>query len=75
MNSNAEVSAPGRSYPAPYYVDNEVVADLLVLGGGLAGCFPEIAAARRRTKVAMAEKAATARSGSTGEQPILTIVG
>ena len=43
-----------------------VEADVLVLGGGLAGCFAAIAAARRGQKVVLVEKGATKRSGSGG---------
>ena len=44
----------------------EHTADVLVLGGGLAGCFAAIAAARRGQKVILVEKGATARSGAAG---------
>lgn len=44
----------------------ELTADVLVLGGGLAGCFAAIAAARRGQKVILVEKGATARSGAAG---------
>lgn len=41
-------------------------ADVLVLGGGLAGCYAAIAAARAGKKVILMEKGATVRSGSAG---------
>ncbi len=43
-----------------------VTSDVLVLGGGLAGCFAAIAAARHGQKVVLVEKGATKRSGSAG---------
>ena len=44
----------------------EVTSDVLVLGGGLAGCYAEIAAARKGQSVVVVEKGATVRSGSAG---------
>ena len=41
-------------------------ADVLVLGGGLAGCYAAIAAARHGKSVILIEKGATRRSGSAG---------
>lgn len=41
-------------------------ADVLVLGGGLAGCYAAIAAARHGKSVILVEKGATRRSGSAG---------
>lgn len=43
-----------------------VSCDVLVLGGGLSGCFAAIAAARKGKKVILVEKGATERSGSAG---------
>ena len=43
-----------------------VTSDVLVLGGGLAGCYAAIAAARRGLDVVLVEKGATERSGSGG---------
>ena len=58
------------NYQWPY--DNEMnqeerlESDVLVLGGGMAGCYAAIAAARRGKKVVLVEKGATVRSGSAG---------
>ena len=43
-----------------------VTSEILVLGGGLAGCYAAIAAARRGKSVVLVEKGATKRSGSAG---------
>lgn len=43
-----------------------VESDVLVLGGGIAGCFAALSAARRGQKVVLVEKGATIRSGSAG---------
>ena len=57
-------------YKWPYaneYGKTEIVeSDVVVLGGGLAGCFAAIAAARKGKKVVLVEKGATKRSGSAG---------
>jgi len=47
-------------------VQEHVQADVLVLGGGLAGCYAAIAAARKGKSVILVEKGATKRSGSAG---------
>jgi len=53
-------------YPIRYDVENEVSTDVLVVGGGIAGCFAAITAAKKGLKVALLEKGATIRSGSAG---------
>ena len=56
----------------PWLYENElgtietVETDVLVLGGGMAGCFAAIAAARRGQRVILVEKGATEKSGSAG---------
>ena len=44
----------------------QINADVLVLGGGIAGCMAAIAAARKGQKVVLVEKGATKRSGAGG---------
>ena len=44
----------------------EEACDVLVLGGGLSGCFAAIAAAQRGQKVILLEKGAAHRSGAAG---------
>ena len=55
-------------WPYPNEVGQEEVAecDVLVWGGGLAGCFAAIAAAQKGKSVILVEKGATERSGSAG---------
>lgn len=59
-----------QTYTWPY--ENEVgqeeliESDVLVLGGGLAGCFAAIGAARKGASVVLVEKGAAERSGSGG---------
>ncbi|MCD8347936.1 MAG: FAD-dependent oxidoreductase [Lachnospiraceae bacterium] len=59
-----------NSYKWPYKneigQEETVTSEILVLGGGLAGCYAAIAAARRGKSVVLVEKGATERSGSAG---------
>ena len=59
-----------NTYQWPYAneIDTEAVdsCDVLVLGGGMAGCYAAIAAARKGKKVILVEKGATERSGAAG---------
>ncbi|MDO4633637.1 MAG: FAD-dependent oxidoreductase [Eubacteriales bacterium] len=59
-----------KNYSWPYENElgqsEELTADVLVLGGGLSGCFAAIAAARRGQKVILMEKGAVEKSGSAG---------
>ena len=43
-----------------------IESDVLVLGGGLSGCFAAIAAARKGLSVTIVEKGAAERSGAAG---------
>ena len=53
------------NWPSPdEFGETETIdAEILVLGGGLAGCFAAIAVARKGEKVVLVEKGATKRSG------------
>ena len=53
-------------YPNEVGEEETVESDVLVLGGGLAGCFAAIAAARSGKRVVLVEKGAAERSGSGG---------
>lgn len=46
--------------------EEQIESDVLVLGGGLSGCFAAIAAARKGLSVTIVEKGAIERSGSAG---------
>jgi succinate dehydrogenase/fumarate reductase flavoprotein subunit len=58
--------APPWPYPILYSKETEVNCDVLVLGGGVAGCWAAIAAAKNGARVVMVEKAATKTSGAGG---------
>jgi succinate dehydrogenase/fumarate reductase flavoprotein subunit len=53
-------------YPVNYGKENDIEADVLVLGGGIAGCHAAINAARRGARVAIVDKGAVIRSGQGG---------
>jgi succinate dehydrogenase/fumarate reductase flavoprotein subunit len=53
-------------YPVKYGLENEVTADVLVLGGGLAGCSAAISAAKKGLKVVLVDKGCVSHSGSGG---------
>ena len=53
-------------YPAKTGETTRLEADVLVLGGGIAGCMAAIAAAKRGQRVILVEKGATRRSGAGG---------
>jgi len=53
-------------YPIRYGEEREIDADVVVLGGGIAGCWAAISAARKGLKVVVVEKGATLKSGSGG---------
>jgi succinate dehydrogenase/fumarate reductase flavoprotein subunit len=66
------MTAPNNSeimpwpYPTNYGKENEVTADVLILGGGVAGCHAAVHAARRGAKVVVVDKGPVIRSGSGG---------
>ena len=53
-------------YPLKWNKKRKVYADVLVLGGGIAGCWAAISAAKKGAKVTVVEKGATIRSGAGG---------
>ena len=53
-------------YPVKYGQETRDDCDILVVGGGLAGCFAAIHAAKRGAKVIVLDKAPISRSGSAG---------
>jgi len=57
---------PEWPYPIRYEREREVSAGVLVLGGGIAGCWAAISAARKGVNVVLVEKAATFTSGAGG---------
>jgi succinate dehydrogenase/fumarate reductase flavoprotein subunit len=52
-------------YPIKWDTEKEISVDVLVLGGGIAGCWAAIAAAKKGVNVALVEKGAIIRSGSS----------
>ncbi|HSW58265.1 MAG TPA: FAD-binding protein, partial [Dehalococcoidales bacterium] len=58
--------APDWPYKTLYNQEQEIAVDVLVVGGGIAGCWAAIAAAREGLSVALAEKGDTIRSGAGG---------
>ncbi len=53
-------------YPVKYRVETDVKTDVLIIGGGIAGCHAAISAAKKGVKVAVVDKASVQRSGSGG---------
>jgi hypothetical protein len=53
-------------YPLRWGKEATVETDVLILGGGVAGCWAAIAAAKKGLGVALVEKGATIRSGAGG---------
>jgi succinate dehydrogenase/fumarate reductase flavoprotein subunit len=58
--------APDWPYPVRYDQEQEIDADVLVIGGGIAGCWAAISAARQGLNVVLVEKGDTIRSGAGG---------
>ena len=57
---------PEWPYPIKYDEVNEISADVLIIGGGIAGCHAAINAAREGAKVVVVEKGNAKRSGLGG---------
>jgi len=58
--------APDWPYPIRFDQEQEINADVLVIGGGIAGCWAAISAARQGLNVVLVEKGDTIRSGAGG---------
>jgi succinate dehydrogenase/fumarate reductase flavoprotein subunit len=58
--------APAWPYPIRYDREQQIETDVLIIGGGIAGCWAAISAARTGVRVAMVEKGDTIRSGAGG---------
>ena len=54
-----EGNPPDWPYPVQYDQEQEIDADILVLGGGIAGCWAAIGAAREGLNVVLVEKGDT----------------
>jgi succinate dehydrogenase/fumarate reductase flavoprotein subunit len=61
-----EGHAPSWPYPIKYEQEQEIETDVLVIGGGIAGCWAAISAARQGLRVALVEKGDVVRSGAGG---------
>ena len=66
MNVMVNSGVSDWPYPVSYGKETEVSADVLVLGGGIAGCHAAISAAKRGSRVVVVEKGCVLRSGSGG---------
>ncbi|MBR5707769.1 MAG: FAD-dependent oxidoreductase [Oscillospiraceae bacterium] len=62
----SEGTPPEWPYPIKFGEEKEVETDVLVLGGGIAGCWAAITAARNGAKVVLLEKGDVRRSGAGG---------
>lgn len=61
-----EHGIPDWPYPIEYDKETRDSADVLIIGGGLSGCFAAMHAAKRGCSVILLEKGATRRSGAGG---------
>ncbi len=52
-------TAPSWPYAVDYEKEHEIDTDVLVIGGGIAGCWAAISAARKGVRVALVEKGDT----------------
>jgi succinate dehydrogenase/fumarate reductase flavoprotein subunit len=64
LGKNGKV--PPWPYPIRYDKEQEIESDVLIIGGGIAGCWAAISAARKGVRVALVEKGDTIRSGAGG---------
>jgi succinate dehydrogenase/fumarate reductase flavoprotein subunit len=61
-----DIPIPEWPYPIRYGEEHDIVTDVLVVGGGIAGAHAAISAARKGASVVVVEKAGTKRSGRGG---------
>src|SRR5512146_2018058 len=61
-----EAQANEWPYPTNYGKENTLNADVVILGGGIAGCHAAVHAARCGAKVVVVDKGPVIRSGSGG---------
>ena len=70
MNWHEYINETGKAPEWPYKVDygKEVIVatDVLIIGGGVAGCRAAISARQKGAKVAVADRGFTKRSGNGG---------
>ena len=66
INEMTGKGAPQWPYPVNYGNEIEYSTDVLVVGGGIAGCHAAINAAKRGASVVVMEKGATVHSGCSG---------
>lgn len=66
MTDINEKNALPWPYKVNYGKETEVTVDVLIVGGGIAGCHAAINAARKGVKVAIVDKGAVVRSGCGG---------
>jgi succinate dehydrogenase/fumarate reductase flavoprotein subunit len=57
---------PEWPYSIKFGEEQRIDTDVLIIGGGISGCWAAISAARRGLRVALVEKGATVRSGAGG---------
>ena len=63
---NKNGHGPEWPYSVRYGEEQEINSDVLIIGGGISGCWAAIGAARKGVRVALVEKGATIRSGAGG---------
>src|SRR5512139_3730351 len=61
-----ETHPPEWPYAILYDQEQEIETDVLVIGGGMAGCWAAISATRKGLRVALVEKSSTVRCGAVG---------
>jgi len=67
-------TAPSWPYTVDYEKECEIETDVLVIGGGIAGCWAAISAARKGVRVALVEKATLLEAAPEGRAAIIVPV-